>query len=197
MSTTKQLPGECQHCGGHLEFPAESVGTVAECPLCGQQTDLFMSTAKTIPARAATKAIVFTVIAIVILIGGLIGSIVALNRAKRLTAEHDKGLLPAPKTNTIPTGPFGGRQFSASEIKLQKSSGGSVVRAVGLLKNHSTQRRFAVRVEIELLDDLERPVGTTTDYAATIEPEAVWEFKALVLVKNAVSARVTEIKEEK
>ena len=28
----------CQHCGGHIEFPAEIVGQMIQCPLCGLET---------------------------------------------------------------------------------------------------------------------------------------------------------------
>ena len=197
MSATKLLHGECQHCGGHLEFQAEAAGTTAECPHCSQQTELFLSTGETPRTRTSTKAVVFTVFATVILIGGLIGTLMALNRARRIAAEHKAESQPAPKTNAIPPGPFGGQMFTASEVKLEKTAGSSVVRAVGSLKNHSGQRRFGVRVEIELLDELERPAGTATDYAATMEPGATWEFKAVVLVKVAVTGRVTAIQEEK
>lgn len=197
MSATKFLRGECQHCGGHLEFPAEAAGTAAECPHCRQQTELFLTTGETTPTRTPAKAVVFTVIACVILIGGLAGSIMALNRAKRLAAERNAESQTATQTNTVPPGPFAGQQFTASEVKLEKAQGSSVVRAAGSLKNLSPQRRFGVRVEIELMDEAEKPVGTATDYTATIEPGAVWEFKAVVLVKGAATGRVSTIKEEK
>jgi hypothetical protein len=197
MSATKLLHGDCQHCAGHLEFQAEAAGTSAECPHCGQQTELFLSTSETPASQTSMKAIVFTVIAAVILIGGLTGSIMALNRAKRIAAGHKSEAQPAPKTNAIPAGPFGAQMFTVSEVKLEKSPGSSVVRATGTITNHLASRRFGVRVEIELLDELERPAGTATDYAATMEPGVTWDFKAVVLVKSAVAGRVVGIKEEK
>src|SRR6185369_4311221 len=84
--TSKYLKGECQQCGGHVEFPAEAAGTSIECPHCGKATDLLLAVPKSEPS-VPTKAIVYTVIAIVILVGGLIGTQIALKRAKRLVAQ--------------------------------------------------------------------------------------------------------------
>ncbi len=36
----KESKGECEHCKGHLAFPAEGTGTVIDCPHCGQRTTL-------------------------------------------------------------------------------------------------------------------------------------------------------------
>ena len=82
MAKMKYLKGPCQHCGGRLEFPAESIGLVAPCPHCGEETELMLATPKSesvIPRRA----IVWTWIAVVVLALGLAGSIVALKRAQR------------------------------------------------------------------------------------------------------------------
>ena len=64
------------------------------------------------------------------------------------------------------------------------------------IKNLSPQRRFAVRIEIELKDDSGKVLDPAKDYAATIEPGAVWNFKAMVNAKGATAARISAIKEE-
>ena len=40
MSNNNFLKGECRHCAGHLEFPADGAGQFIECPHCGQSTEL-------------------------------------------------------------------------------------------------------------------------------------------------------------
>ena len=195
MSATKFLRGECQHCGGHLEFAADATGTTAECPHCNQQTELLLPTGEAAPASGTSvKTIVFIALACLILIGGLIGAMIALKRAKRLA--DDRQALQQTATNPVPINPFAAQKFSASDVTLEKSPGSSLVRAVGSIKNLSTQRRFAVHVQIELKDDAGKLLDPAKDYTATIEPGAVWSFKAMVNTKGATTARVTAIKEE-
>ena len=88
MSSSKYLKGECQQCRGHIEFPAEAVGTTTECPHCGQATELLLALPPT-ESSLPTKAIVYTIIAIVILVGGLIGTLIALNRTKELLEQQN------------------------------------------------------------------------------------------------------------
>jgi len=196
MSATKFLHGECQHCGGHLEFPAEAAGTSAECPHCHQSTELFISTGERDDTanKAKTKNIIFIVLACLILLGGLAGAMIALKRAKRLAASQP-AQQPATVINAV-VNPFAGQKFSASEVKLETTPGSSLVRAVGTIKNLAPQRRFGVRIEIELKDDSGKLLAPAKDYAATIEPGATWDFKAMVNAKGATSARVSSIKEE-
>lgn len=196
MSTTKFLRGECQHCGGHLEFPAEAAGTSADCPHCQQSTDLFISAgnADATTNTAKTKTIIFTALACVILIGGLIGAGVALNRAKRMAEQLDPDSLR--RTNSLPANPFESQEFAATAVALEKNPGTSLVHAAGSVKNLSSRRRFGVRIEIELKDDTGTLLAPTKDYAATIEPGAVWNFKAMVQAKGATAAKISVIKEE-
>jgi hypothetical protein len=81
-------------------------------------------------------------------------------------------------------------------VKLEKAKNSSLVHAVGSLRNESAQRRFGVKVEIELLDAAGRPLGTATDYAQVLEPREEWRFRALVLHSKAVNARLARITEE-
>ena len=197
MSATKVLNGQCQHCGGHIEFPAEAAGASAECPHCHQTTELFLSAVETdaTDSKAGTKTIIFIVLACLILLGGLGGAIIALKRAKRM-AEGRPSAHPAAVTNVL-ANPFADKNFSATDVILQKASGSSLIHAVGAVKNLSTDRRFAVRVEIELKDGDGQLLDPAKDYTATIEPGAVWNFKAMVNAKTAKTARVSAITEDK
>jgi hypothetical protein len=197
--TGKYLKCECQHCGGHIEFPAEAVGTPSDCPHCGQTTELLLAVPK-IESSVPTKAVVYTVIAIVILVGGLIGAQIALKRAKRLAEQTNDGSSPpaakqvAPKTPPEPAPKDG---FRVSPVTLEKTPGSSLVYAVGTVRNETDRRRFGVRVELDLLDDTGKKVGSAKDYQQSLEPKAEWRFRALVVGSNAASAKLAAITEDK
>lgn len=99
LPMTKQLNGQCKECGGSLEFPAEAVGTTADCPHCGKPTELLLALPpqeRAVPA----KTILYTVITIIILVGGLIAALVLLKRAERLRDRNPQPVLaPAPSGN--------------------------------------------------------------------------------------------------
>ncbi len=86
MRPTKNIQGKCEHCGMPLEFAAESIGSTAACPYCHQETELNLEVPElepTIPRRL----IIRTVVAAVVLLLGLVGAIIALNRAKELATK--------------------------------------------------------------------------------------------------------------
>src|SRR5580765_4675947 len=86
--STKNLSGECQHCGGRFEFPAEAAGLTGECPHCGQPTDCLLAVPPEEKSPAQTRAVIYTVVAVVILVGGLLGAFAALKRAQRMVAQR-------------------------------------------------------------------------------------------------------------
>ena len=79
---------------------------------------------------------------------------------------------------------------------LQTNPGSSVVYAVGTLTNASDQQRFGVKVYLELSDASGSKIGQATDYQQMIEPNGTWNFKALVVEKKAVSARLASVLED-
>ncbi|GEM_PF-1782915 len=68
----KNLRGECQHCGKPLEFHAEHTGTVAACPHCGRQTELWLAMPRVDAAPQRRRAMIFFVVAMAILLAGLV-----------------------------------------------------------------------------------------------------------------------------
>jgi len=146
-------------------------------------------------SRERTKTIIFISLACLILLGGLAGAMLALKRARRM-AEGRPPSLQAAVTNAL-VNPFADQQFSASTITLQKATGSSLIHAVGSVKNLSPNRRFAVRIEIELKDESGKILDPAKDYTATMEPGATWNFKALVNAKAAATARISTITEDK
>lgn len=196
MTSSKYLKGECQHCSGHIEFPAESVGTTTECPHCGKATELLLAVPKT-ESSLPTKAIVYTVVAIVILVGGLIGAHFALKYA-RWFAERRNEAAAAVKQAALPSpaDPAPKDGFRVSSITLEKTPGSSLVYAVGTVRNETNRRRFGVKVECDVLDDAGKKVGSAKDYQQTLEPKAEWRFRALVVGSNAASAKLASITED-
>ena len=202
MNKTKFLKGECQHCQGHLEFPAELAGLTADCPHCGQQTDLLLAK----PPEESTvprAAMVWAVIGIVILGLGLAGALVALKRAERWAARQKRLAAAAAASETnlpmeavIAADPQAQNGFVASAVELEKAPGTSLVYAVGTLKNTSDHKRFGVKIELDLLDSGQQKVGTATDYQQVLETNATWRFKALVVNSQATAAKVAAIKED-
>src|SRR3954462_7861575 len=101
MSQTKYRKGECMHCGGHLEFPAEAAGLAADCPHCAQQTDLLLARPKEEPA-IPRKIIVWMVIAVIILLGGLGAAFMALNLAQtKVSRKKEQSAAPAATVTQV------------------------------------------------------------------------------------------------
>src|SRR4051794_23773082 len=173
MSRTKNLKGHCSHCDGLLEFPAESTGMTVDCPLCGQPTELLLAR----PAEEPTiprATIVWTGIAVLVLVGGLIAVIVAQKMTQRLvqqkkaaSAGQASGAASAAPANPNPPSAqdlAASKSFRISPIELEKVAGSSLVYAVGTVTNATDRQRFAVRVELDLLDSTGKKVGAASDY---------------------------------
>jgi hypothetical protein len=187
-----------------MEFPVEMIGTTIACPHCGQPTELLLAAPATdsgLPARVW----IWTGVAAVILVLGLLGALVALKRAQAWAARQKSsaahktanGEASGPATNsTAVDGPFAKIGFQVSDITFEQTAGSSLIYAVGILTNTSPRQRFGVKLEFDLLDAAGQPVGTAKDYQTLIEPGGTWQFKALVMEPKAVSARLAAIKED-
>ena len=101
MNPTKRLTGACSECGSPIQFPAELIGTMATCPRCRKQTELRLESPPEEPS-APRKATVWTVIAALILIGGLMAALIALKRFENLAAGQKNRPPAAASTNTAP-----------------------------------------------------------------------------------------------
>ena len=69
-----------------LEFAADSIGSMAACPCCHQETELTLHVPELEPT-ISRRLMVWTIITVVVLVLGLIGAIIALNRAQSLAIE--------------------------------------------------------------------------------------------------------------
>ena len=195
MLTIKNLRGECQQCGGTIEFHAEAAGTTADCPLCGQSTELMLARPPEEGSPLRTKAIVFTIIALIIMVGGLVAASVALKRAKRLRAEQKQITAKSEATTAAPLDPFARNGFRVSPVSLGKGQGSAIIYATGSISNMTSRQRFGVKVELELLNDACVKVGAATDYQSVMEAGAEWKYRAMVVEKKAVTAKVVSVNE--
>lgn len=195
MSRNKILNGECQHCGGHTQFPAESIGLTMACPQCGKQTELLLAAPPEEPT-VPLKTIVFTAIAVLLLVGGLIAAMIAVKRLQR-TAEQRRTTVASDSSQrnspTNPTSPFAQAGFQVSVVTLEKAAGSSAVYAVGNIRNETSRRRLGIKLELELLDAAGNKVGTATNHHQALEPNAEWRFRTLVTPPDCTSARIISI----
>ena len=102
MNRTKRLTGVCSECGVSIEFAAEQVGTMTQCPRCRKQTELTLAVPPEEPA-VPRRVIIWTVVAIVILVLGLIATVVGLRHFQKLAATQKKqaaGAEAAKATNS-------------------------------------------------------------------------------------------------
>src|ERR1051326_116102 len=200
MNQTKYLKGECQHCHGHIEFPPESAGLTTTCPHCGKQTELLLAMPKDEPT-IPRATIVYTLIAVVILGGGLAGAMVALKMAQRkMGPKKEEVVVQAPTvapTNAVPDDPILRVGFRVSPIIIEKTKGTSLIHAIGTLTNTSDRQRFGVKIQLDLFDESGQKIGTAKDYEQVMEPKGEWKFHAPVIVSKATSAKVISVTEEK
>jgi hypothetical protein len=194
MLKIKNLRGECQHCGEPIEFHAEHAGSTAECPHCGRLTDLLLAPPPDEESPVRRKALVFSLIAILILIGGLLATTMALRRAQNLKAKQQQTTVTEPLKGAAGDS-FLAQGFQVSAVTLERQAGGAMVYAVGTIRNVGSRQRFGVKVELELFDEAGNKLGGASDYQKVLEPNAEWKFRALVTNRQVVAARLSRILE--
>ena len=198
----------CQHCGGHIEFPAEGIGRKIACPHCGGTTVLNHAEPVEIGGSCATRRRIYWTLGIA---AGLVvaagSAILYVNYRDSKQATAAPALpLPPPQTNATadaavpPPKPKPVRDLwrglKASHVTLDASGNGSLIYAVGTLTNDTTRQRFGVKVEVEIFDGHHRKLGSATDYTDVIEPGQEWKFRAMVTDKAAKEAKLTNVKEQ-
>ncbi len=199
MSNDNFVKGQCRHCAGHLEFPTDAIGETIPCPHCGQPTELAAPVSNNKNNEIRRIAIGVTALILLITIGL---TAVILLKKKPTAAVSGNQTAPAAQTNLsdasgLPNGWQRTNNFAISTIKLEKTSGSSLVYASGTVRNLGSQRRFGVKISVQLFDAENQPAGQSQDYQPLMEANAEWHFKALVLGAKVVSGRVNSISEDK
>ncbi len=205
----------CQHCGGPIEFPIEGAGRQINCPHCKWPTLLSLPNTKIVEGDGGEKGgkptFISVAIAVIIMAGAAGLAFVLLQKhaaepppAKTVAATNATPLSNMPalvQTSAPPPKPkppvdlWQGLQ--PSRVVLEKAGQGSLIYAVGALTNSTTDQRFGVKVELEIIDEHKKKIGAATDYTDVIEPGKVWKFRALITYKNAASARLSSVTEQK
>jgi hypothetical protein len=197
MSEKKFLKCNCSQCGGPIEFPADGIGMTIPCPHCGWQTELTLAPPQEAAARSS-RSLKWIITGGIILVLGIVGTVSALLLAQKLmrkpraqpattrNAERETRNPLATTTNG----------FSISAVRIEKTPGTTLAYATGTVKNRTDRQRFGVTIEIDLLDAAGTKIGATKDYTDTVETNATWTFRALLVQKGVVAARINSIREQ-
>lgn len=204
------VKGECRHCGGHLEFPAEALGQFMPCPHCGQTVELQARHAIP-PAKNRGRLMAWVVILVCVAGGGMAffgwhphpaagivpppAPLVAVSNVAKPAEPVIAPTPPAP-VETLRPGELETNHFAISGGKMQTTAGSSLVYIVGVVRNLGDHQRFGVKVDYSLFDQGGQLVGHATDYQSEIDPNGEWDFKALVMESKAASARFSGITEQ-
>jgi hypothetical protein len=201
MSNNHFIKGECRHCAGHLEFPADAAGETVACPHCGQPTVLAAGTAEQKRTRLFWLGVLLTV---VVMLNALAAVYFLTGQpAHQPPAETKPAAVPAtPAPAAVPAPPpppayaEQTNEFGISPLKLETTPGSSLVYVTGTVRNLADRQRFGVKIEFQLLDTNDLAIGRATDYQSVLEPQGGWSFRALVMESKAVSARFSAISEQ-
>jgi hypothetical protein len=197
MSETRYLKCGCQHCDGHLEFPADAAGDSVICPHCGQNTELKAGPATRFGWGRMTIGLVLAVI--------LAAAALAVIQFKHQGASPAKAGQTAPaapmQTNRPAAKPGPPEEattnaFAVSGIRLERTPGSSLVYVTGKLRNLASHQRFGVKVEFKLFGTNDDFLGKCTDYQSSLDPHGTWKFKALVMESKVATAALSRVQED-
>jgi hypothetical protein len=203
MAETKYLKSACEHCDGHIEFPAEAAGQSVECPHCHEQTELFVRVPSAdepgIFRRHKWTALVLGTLLVIVAAAPFAAR--RMNSRVRHLEQERRATRAVPKSASAPLAENAVAatvltNFSISPITMEKSDDGRRVYAAGTLKNLSDKQRFAVRVDLDLFAASGAKLRSASGYIAVIEPGAEWNFKALVVDNRAARAVLVGVREQ-
>ena len=201
MAAAKFLKCDCSSCGGHIEFPADGIGTTISCPHCGADTELTLPLPE-IATAGTSRSLKWAIAGLAILVVGVVGIVIALNMAHRLQRKPGPraamnagipGRPPAPAAD-LPLAHT--NHFTSSKVTIEAHPGSTLIYALGTLKNQLETQRFGVTVELDLFDATGRKIGTAQDYREIIEGRGEWRFRALLVTPKVATARVSSIREQ-
>jgi hypothetical protein len=210
---------ECPHCGQRTLLVGPNSQPATAPPRTGPQGNTPAdSQPMPEPQPESAKPKTLLPIAILLVIAALAGGAIWYSKGRPGRERDDAGSAKVPASNPskatptrvtnepastdaaipteTPTTDKSIDDLKPSAVILEKAKSGSLMYAVGTVKNESPHQRFGVKVEIELTDAQGRPAGKATDYTQVIEPRQEWRFRALVLDAKAASGRVVAVKED-
>jgi hypothetical protein len=179
---------ECTHCGGHIEYPEQAGGMSVACPHC-QQTVALPAAMTSRPSKRRWGLLVAVLLGIS-LIGW--GGWFAISRQ----AAASSGARPSVLPNPPPVDLQRMKQLAFWDFSIEQKEGSTIIHAVARVLNESSATRYGVEVRLELRDSLGRVIGTSRDYVERLEPNQDATIRALVVKRDAVSARLLDISEQ-
>lgn len=106
----------------------------------------------------------------------------------------------AAKPSVIPNPPPADLQrmnkLAFWDFSLERREGSTITHAVARVLNEAGETRYGIEVQLELSDEVARVVGTAKDYIERLEPGQDVYLRALVIKRDAVSARVVQVTEQ-
>src|SRR5580658_4980727 len=133
MSSSDFVKGECRHCSGHLEFPAEAIGSTILCPHCKQTTELVATIPP--PKTGGNRSLGPVLMVVCLVIAGLAGGYFYWQKAG-LGGSSATSPAPTPTNSTAPTANsvpsrLVTNNFAILPFKLLKTEGSSLVYVTG------------------------------------------------------------------
>ena len=218
MSEPKFHLCACVHCANHIEFPGEMVGMVVDCPHCAKSTLLTVPNPDALPIAApvvaaekppekkAAKSRIGAILGVIALLAFIAGGVFLLtqikprdDRATSAPATPAKGEPPAPPR--IPDEPppprKPGDDLQILRLAIEKAEEGNLRYVAGVITNHADKQLFNVKVEFEMLNSNGQAVGNATDYLGNLGAHTAWDFRAHIVDRDGLKARLIKLVGEK
>src|SRR5580700_9172220 len=149
----------CQHCGGHIEFPAEGAGQKISCPHCQWPTVLLLPSAPVEigGGRVARKRVYVTLATAACTIAVAAAGVYLYLQSQNSQKQVALPVQPMPSSNATavvssapaetntpapkhkpPADPWHG--LKASKVTLEKTDDSSLVYAIGTLTNETKRQ---------------------------------------------------------
>jgi len=184
MSEKSFAKANCSHCGGHIEFPREAAGMTVPCPHCQRATLL--------PPASRGKKKLWWLVVPGLLLGLIAGVWLAMSGLPHLGGSGKPSAIPNPSPADLQRV----SQLAFWDFAIERKEESIITHATARVLNESGVTRYGIEVKLELLDALGQPVGTAKDYMERLEPNQDSHIRALVIKRDAVSARVLNVTEQ-
>ena len=182
-----------------VEVQGPPLPTTKLCPVCGAEMKFLEKHCVHCEALRRRQILRFRLTgaaALIVVAGGISYALLRGHEASHAVAtiavaKPVVSVLPQP----VVTRPKSINDLKPGQFTLEQGRGSDLVMAVGDILNDSGNAHYALRADVELLDENGTKIGTATDYSAQLGPNQTWHFVAQVKDANVKSVRFASIKE--